>query len=307
MKKTLFKFFQFVVKKFSGTGVGKIPGSMAVYGFIFRTTKPHGIALITCRGNKMYIPADDTSLAPGLLAKGVYEPFETELLEKLIKKDMTVVNIGANIGYYALIAANRVGQNGKVYAFEPEPNNYKFLVRNIEINGYKNIAPIQAAVSDKKGILKLFLDRSNVGNPSLAEQNIVEKNGFVKIETNSLDNFIEKYDKDLKVDVLIMDTQGAEGLILDGAKKILGRNRGLLIVMEFWPYGLHNMGTDAIGLLKKVEDLGFKIEVIEEENKRIRFVPSEQIVAMLRSKKEGKGFANLVLMRHEGIVKKGNA
>jgi len=242
----------------------------------------------------MYINAEDVGVAPSLLAKGVYEPFETEFLKELLKENMTVVNIGANIGYYTLIAANRVGPNGKVYAFEPEPQNYKLLVRNIEENGYKNISPIQVAVSDKKGTLKLFLDKSNLGDHSLAEQNIVEKNGSVEIETNSLDNFFEEYNKDFKVDLIQMDVQGAEGLILDGAKKIIGSNN-LKIIMEFWPSGLNNVGTDGLDLLKGLESYGFKIGLIDETNKCISYLLPEKIVAMCEKSQHGRGHVNLLL------------
>lgn len=294
MKKIMFRLLKFLVKNFSGTGIGRVPGVISIYKFIFKLSKPKGIVLINCRGNKMYINAEDTGLAPDLLPREVYEPFETELLEKLLKKNMTVVNVGANIGYYTLIAANRVGPNGKVYAFEPEPKNYKLLVRNIEENGYKNILPIQAAVSYKKGTLKLFLDKSNLGNPSLAEQNIDEKNGFVEVETDSLDNFFEKHSKDLKIDLILMDAQGAEGLILNGAKKIIENNK-LQIIMEFWPYGLNNVGTDALDLLKRIENYRFKIGLIDEVNKCIRYLPPEKIIEKCKNSKNGKGSFNLLL------------
>ena len=58
---------------------------------------------------------------------------------------MVVVDIGSNIGYYTLIAAKILGSSGKVYAFEPEPNNYELLLKNIEVNGYTNIVPVQKA------------------------------------------------------------------------------------------------------------------------------------------------------------------
>jgi len=294
MKKVMFKLLKFFIKIFSGTGLERVPGVISICRFIYKLSKPKGIVLINCQGNKMYVNAEDTGVAPTLLAGVEYEPFETELLKKLLKKNMTVVNIGANIGYYTLIAANYVGSDGKVYAFEPAPKNYKLLVRNIEENGYKNILPIQVAVSDKKGTLKFFLDKSNLGGHSLAKQNINEKNSFVEVETNSLDNFFEKYNKDPKVDLIQMDAQGSEGLILDGAKKIIGNNK-LKIIMEFWPYGLNNVGTDALDLLKRLENYGFKIKLINETDKCISYWLPEKIVEMCKNSENGKGFVNLLL------------
>lgn len=68
-----------------------------------------------------------------------------------------------------------------------------------------------------------------------------------------------------------MDAQGAEGLILDGAKKIIENNK-LKIIMEFWPYGLNSMGTDASDLLERMRSYGFKTGIIDEANKRLNYV-----------------------------------
>ena len=294
MKKVLFKLLMFFTKSFSGKGYERIPVIISIYKLIIKISIPERITLINCRGNKMYIDVEDIGVANHLLHRGVHEPFDTELFEKLVKENMTVIIIGANIGYYTLIAAKRVGPNGMVYAFEPDSKNYKLLVRNIEANNYKNVLPVQVAVSDKKGVLKLYLDKSNFASSSLAEQNIVDKNGFEEIETNSLDNLFEEYRKDLKADLIQMDTQGAEGLILGGAKKIIGNNR-LKIIMEFWPYGLNNMGTDALYLLKRLKNYGFKIGLVDETNKCISYLLSEKIVEMCKNSKNGMGHVNLLL------------
>lgn len=291
----IFRLLKFLTKIFTGTGVGKIPGIIQMHNFVFESLRPKGIIPINCQGNKMYVNADDIGVVPFLLDGGVFEPFETELIRKLLVRNMTVLNIGANIGYYTLIAASRVGPNGKVYAFEPEPQNYKLLVKNVEENGYKNVVAVQVAVSDKQGTKKLFLDKLNLGAHSLAEKNIRVKDKFVEIETNSLDNLLKKYGKEFSgADLMIIDTEGSEGLVLDGAKGIL-RSGKLKIVMEFWPYALANMGTDAPGLLRKMENLGFNIKFIDESNKCVSSLPAEKIIAMCMRLKNGKGSVNLLL------------
>jgi FkbM family methyltransferase len=87
---------------------------------------------------------------------------------------MTVVDIGANIGYYSLIAAEPIGTDGKVYAFEPDPDNYALLVRNVELNGYRNVETVEKAVSSESGFVTLYIDRSNFGNRSLGKNNILD-------------------------------------------------------------------------------------------------------------------------------------
>ncbi len=211
---------------------------------------------------------------------------------------MVVVDIGANIGYYTLIAAKLIGDNSKVYAFEPEPESYKLLAKNIKTNDYANVVTIQKAVSDKTERIKLFLDKSNLANPSLAQQNICDKNqnGFLEVETITLDDFFREVVKNFKVDIIKMDTQGAESLILEGAEKIIKNNK-LKIIMEFWPKGLENMGTGPLRLLKRLENYGFRIKFIDETNKCLKELESERIVEMCKNLEapNGDDFVNLLL------------
>jgi hypothetical protein len=84
-------------------------------------------------------------------------------------------------------------------------------------------------------------------------------------------------------------------LILEGAKKIIENNK-LKIIMEFWPYGLNNVGTDALGLLKRLENYGFRVGLIDEKNKGIGYLLPERIVEVCKNSKHGvKGFVSLLL------------
>ena len=71
----------------------------------------------------------------------VYEPFEIEIVRQVVKKGDTAIDIGAMIGCYTLVFAKLVGDTGRVFAFEPEIENYEILKKNININGYKNTKP----------------------------------------------------------------------------------------------------------------------------------------------------------------------
>jgi len=91
--------------------------------------------IVNVLGHKMYLDDLDTL---HLAINGIWEPLETNLIKNKIKEGDIVLNIGANIGYYTLLIARLVGSNGKVFAFEPDLNNFKILKKNIEINNYKN-------------------------------------------------------------------------------------------------------------------------------------------------------------------------
>jgi len=220
--------------------------------------------IMEVRGCKIYIdPRRNPALA--LYDIGGYENTETELFEKCIKKGDVVIDLGANIGYYTLIAAKLVGENGNVYAFEPDPTNFSFLKRSVEINNYKNVICEQKAVSNKKEMVKLFLtspNRFQTGTYTI----IGEGNNYVEVETVKLDDYFE--DKNFKVDLIKMDIEGAEGLAIKGMQKILSKNNEIKILSEIIPKQLERSGINAEDYLNMLTNSGFKIyEIIEEKDK----------------------------------------
>src|SRR3990170_7009848 len=250
----------------AGKGFGKFPLVMWLHSFFYHHLKPSGIVLIDVQGSKMYVDSRDTGVAPFLLEWGFYEKYETELFKTLVKKGMVVVDIGANIGYYTLLAAHLVGDEGKVFAFEPEPNNYNLLCKNIEVNGYRNVIPVRKAVFSKSGEMELFLDESNLGGHSLSEAN-VDKGASIMVEVTSLDDYFRN--TDYKIDVIKMDVQGSEMAVLEGMTNTINQNDSLKIITEFWPMGLRNSGSSPAGFLNKLIECGFAFYQIGQYVERI--------------------------------------
>jgi len=85
---------------------------------------------VMVNGFKMYVDPTD---ALELKSKKIFEKFETELVKQEIHDGDTVLDIGANIGYFSLIFSKIVGNNGRVYAFEPDPNNFKILKKILKL------------------------------------------------------------------------------------------------------------------------------------------------------------------------------
>ena len=106
------------------------------YKRLYRALGPKEVTLIECQGSKMFVDPRDEGIAMFLVTDGVFDPHETELVRGMLEPGMVVADIGANIGYYTLIAARCVGEGGQVYAFEPVPSNYELLARSIKANGY---------------------------------------------------------------------------------------------------------------------------------------------------------------------------
>jgi FkbM family methyltransferase len=245
----------------AGQGIIKLPLVMRFYGFFYRYFKPSGVILTDIQGSKMYLDSRDFGVAPYLLIWGVYEKHETKLFKTIIEKGMVVVDVGANIGYYSLLAARCVGDGGKVFAFEPDPYNYGLLCKNIEVNAYRNIIPLKKGVFSKTGKMMMFLDKRNLGGHSLSEAN-VNKNASIMIEVTSLDDHFK--DKDYKIDVVKVDVQGSELEVLEGMKNVIDQNEDLKIITEFWPMGIRNSGSSARDFLNRLVESGFDLYQIGE-------------------------------------------
>mgnify|MGYP001574666303 FL=1 len=144
---------------------------------------------------------------------GSYESEERKLFEKVIGKGDVVFDVGSHVGFYALLASKLVGEEGKVFAFEPLPRNIKYLKEHIKINNGKNIDVIEVAVSDREETA--FLE--NEGDGSCAK--IVKNKGF-EIKTVVLDSLV-KSGKLPAPNIIKIDVEGAEFSVLKGAAFIL--------------------------------------------------------------------------------------
>lgn len=212
-------------------------------------------------GHKMFLDPVD-SLALSIF--GVHEPLETELVKKEIKNGDTVLDVGANIGYYTLIFARLVGKSGRVFAFEPDPDNFALLKKNVELNGYNNVTLVQKAVADKNGILNLYKSGRR-GDHRI--YNSHDRRAFVNVGVVKIDDFLDFYKK--PVNFIKMDIQGAEGLVLRGMRNLLARNMELKIVMEFVPKMLTMSGVDPRIVLEELLSGGFELREIKEEKKTV--------------------------------------
>jgi FkbM family methyltransferase len=249
----------------SRIGAGIIPGARRLYVRCYdKFVVPKGDVLFNIQGNKMYVSGASV-FGAGLVTDGVREQCETELFKKMVRNGMVVVDIGANMGYYTLIAARLVRSSGAVYAFEPEPGSHELLCRNIAVNNFGNIIPVRKAVSNITGKTKFYSDALCPDRSSFAKDNVPSKTktaGCLEVEAITLDDFFERTVGDDRIDFIKMDVEGAEGLVVDGAERVFQSNSSLRILMEFMPELLRNVGTDPLELLHKLQNYGFQIQLI---------------------------------------------
>ncbi|TSC88415.1 MAG: FkbM family methyltransferase [Microgenomates group bacterium Gr01-1014_16] len=222
----------------------------------------------------MFIDKNDRVVSLALILNGVWEEFETEVFKKNLKRGDVVLDIGANIGYHTLIAAEIVGNNGHVYAFEPDSKNFGVLKRNVEVNGYKNVILVNKALSDKNGVGKLFLStEDNHGDFRIFGSNDDRKS--VDIELVRLDSFFGNHIP--KINVIKIDVQGAEALIFKGASKTLKAIKKIKVFTEFWPKALRLSGSSAEEYSHILMKNRFKIYEIDSSEKRMAEVSFQKL------------------------------
>jgi FkbM family methyltransferase len=250
----------------------KFPLTNKLYFFCFNNLRPIKNTVIEVQGSKMLIDPRH-GLGFNLWQTGIWEKMETRIIQEYIKEGTVFVDIGANIGYYSLLAARRVGQAGKVYAFEPAPENYAMLVKNMEFNRYRNIIAVQKAVSNRNGVARFFIDAEYPMQHRF--QNSKDEEDTIEVSVITLDNFFK--DKGYKVDLIKMDIEGAEMFVLEGMQKVLNENKNLVIFSEFNPRLLKKLGVHPEDFLHKLAENGFRMYEIDEQNRVISDVDFNEI------------------------------
>jgi FkbM family methyltransferase len=159
-----------------------------------------------------------------------------------------VYDIGANVGYFSLMAAMLAGDSGKVYAFEPLPRNIDFLCRHIQLNHINSIEVMEAAVSDHSGMASFDLGASTA-------MGHIAEGGELEVKMVSLDDLLSE-GKIEPPDYMKVDVEGAEFLALSGAKALLNEHHPLLFL------DTHNRKAHqaTISLLMNV---GYRLEVLD--------------------------------------------
>jgi len=216
-------------------------------------------------GSKMILDTNDDGISKQLILNATREELQTELIKKILKPGMNILDIGANIGYYALIESTKIGDKGIIFAIEPSSSNISHLEENVKINNKSNIIKIfRLAVSDKNGRSKLYVSsKSNLNTlirPNKQTNSLLKLNrGTENIATTTVDNFISKYGK---VNLIRMDVEGYEVQIFRGMKQTLKKNNDLKILFEAHPFLYDSPKKTVYKYLTEMKNLGYLAKIV---------------------------------------------
>ena len=190
--------------------------------------------------------------------KNISDRRKIVLFKNIIKPGMRVLDLGANIGFYTVLFSKLAGKNGKVFAFEPDAKNYKYLEGNTKT--LHNVIVEKKAVSDKTGKINLFISKDlNVDHHSydIGEGRVCEEVDAIALDDYFLD--------DIKIDFIKIDIQGYEATAMKGMSKIMRQSGKMVVFGELWPYGLQKAGSNAEEYLQFLKSRGFRIKFFEGE------------------------------------------
>jgi FkbM family methyltransferase len=222
----------------------------------------------TVHGHKMYVDTRDVSLAPHILLDGKWEDWITAVFRRLVRPGMNVVDIGANMGWYSVIAADLIGQEGKLVSFEANPALKDIVFRNLMINGFFERSKVEskAVYSDSRQMEFLAFQKylgasSFFVTPELASQfgDAVE---VLKIDTVSLDDY---FPKSSRVDFVKIDAEGAEPHILKGSVRVLSENPDMKMMLEFAPQIFASSFGSVEDFYSMVRSLGFSVWRVQHD------------------------------------------
>jgi FkbM family methyltransferase len=221
-----------------------------------------------------FVPAEDVQLASYLALGGHLETGVAELLEKIVRRGMTVVDIGANIGLHALSCASLVGCEGRAYCFEPVPRLAKILEMNLVLNQLRDRAVIeQVALTDQPGTAA-FHFKAICGHSSLYDDG--KEAQLLNVRTAPLDSMLPD---GIRVDLVKIDAEGAEPVILRGMSQTIARNPEIIIILEFAPPLLQRANCSPRNFLRELRAMKFDMLRIDDASGELHAVGDDEIYA----------------------------
>jgi FkbM family methyltransferase len=274
---------------------GDVPAGAVVAGNPARVVRrlgvtgdlPPSVEADTDVGRMRLLLADEV-ITPALRRDGCWEPEEAAALRTRLRPGMTVVDVGANIGYTALVAAQAVRPGGRVIAVEPHPDNVALLRHNAEANAAGAVEVVAAAAWREPGTVRLAVSAVNAGDHRT--EALASERATVEVPAVRVDDVVG----DAAVDLIKLDCQGCEHVVLAGAAELIARSRPLILA-EFWPIGIRQLGDDPAAVLRGYRRMGYALAVLEEPGLGER--PSDAaIIAAIEAREDPVGgFATLVL------------
>jgi FkbM family methyltransferase len=209
---------------------------------------------------------------------GVWEPNLTAWIARRLKPGDLFIDIGANIGYFSLLASRLVGKSGQVVAIEPSAPTFALLRRNLDRNEARNVRAVNVAVSDCEEELQLFLHPGNDSGRTTVVRSWADKRKFVAsspVRALPLEAILQRGEIEA-ARLIKIDVEGYEDHVLSGLLRLLPFcRRDAEIIVEVNPSILADQGRTSADLLSGFESLGFNLYEIENDYEVSKYVQAD--------------------------------
>lgn len=216
-------------------------------------------------GGRMILDTND-HLAQQMRCEESFEPEVRKEFERIASRGVNVIDIGANIGYYTVLATKLIGADKRVFSFEPQERIVGKLRRNVELNRPCNVEIFPFALSDTAGTVVFNLPaEGKEAYGSIHANGRFDVVKTVEVETRRLDDFLAELGNP-KIGLLKMDAEGAELLILRGATKLLSSPDKPELIFEANEDNCKPFGYCVFDILQFVHSFGYRLRQLNEED-----------------------------------------
>jgi FkbM family methyltransferase len=243
----------------------------------------HRVLTTTIYGQRLFVDSRDLSLTPQIILGGCWEPGITQAMMSLVKPGMTIIEIGANIGYYTTLFGQLVGPTGCVRAFEANPEVFDILTQNLAINGLiPRVKAERMLVCDTGGEREITLLSRHRGSGSMlsfTDEFVAmfhDTKTIIRMPATTLDEYWSNEER--PIDLIKIDAEGSEPLIFDGMQRILAQPH-LTVVCEFLKPFFAGSSRSAESFLERLLGHGFALHRITQRGGIIAVSPRELLAS----------------------------
>jgi FkbM family methyltransferase len=257
----------------------------------------HNKKIVDLTNFKLAVMLDDY-IGSGIYSSRSYEPHVTKNLQELLQPGMTFVDIGANLGFFTMLASSLVGPRGKVFAFEPNPQNVELIKASIQANNFSNITLFELAVSDRETTLPFVTRDSNGGVlTEQFKQEMARSKEIIPATYNVQSVTLDEKLKDIeKIDVIKMDIEAHEPEALRGMRNLLLKHHPPMFV-EFHPWALQRQSSeDPKTFLDNLVGLNYSLYVLTGNGQRYGPLSADDLMNHWRAVSRGNATIHLDLL-----------
>ena len=216
-------------------------------------------------GGRMVLDTND-HLAQRIRCEEAFEPEVREEVVRIASRNVNVIDIGANIGYYTILASRLIGPEKRVFSFEPQASMVNKLRRNVELNKLSNIEVFPYALADTAGTTTFNLPPEGVeAFGSMRANGRFEVAKTIQVETHRLDDVLERLNNP-KIGLVKMDSEGAELLIFRGATTLLSSPDKPTLIFEANEVNCKPFGYCVFDILQFVHSFGYRLRQLDSED-----------------------------------------